>query len=1546
MKKIYLYISLLGLLFFANIPSAMSQVNVVASAGVPFAPYPTLNAAFAAINAGTHQGVIRIGISASVVEPGPAVLHSNGSGTALYQSVIIGPIVDGVSISGPTATGRGLIEFNGCDSVVVEGDNPNTGGVNRNLTIQNTAVNTITFTSCVRFANSAAVTTSNDVAVRNCILIGSATSRNAVGITSTAGSENTTFGVYAGGNGGATATTAPAALTSVTANTAPAGTTINNFSVTNCSVISCARGIVFLGANATVSTGVTVSNNTIGDQTALVGTPPFTSPANTVYTKGIYVGGTTAVTITGNSIRNILTYVGILMTGIELPNNIGAGAININNNTINGMCQNNSLAFPVKAILISNAGAPYTISGNTITNIQGILTGFAGATTTVGVEVNTTAASGTIELNNISQVYNRNPGTTAAYGINVLGGNNVTMRNNFISDINQNITGGFSFDPLYGVFGIRINAGTGHRMYYNSINLFGALLGTANSNLLTSCIAVAGTGQTGLDIRNNILANNLTGGTTSIAHVSIYLPSGGTSAMNLTLNNNTYYCGTDVARQGIGQAGLTAGTNFYLPGNFNPATTAPATNMRAYTSTLSVAGTNDNASFASNVVPPFISNTDLHINNGAINAVDVDAKATPIAGITTDIDANVRDAVTPDIGGDEFSAPNCSTATGGTITPASYTRCSGQTVTLTSTGATGGAGITYQWMVGATSGGPYVNVSGGSGATTTSYTSGALTAGTYYYVLQTTCSFGPLTGLSNEATVTVNANPSASASTNSPICVGDTILLNGTTDIGTSFTWSGPNGFSSTSQNDMVLLAPLAAAGTYSFTAIANGCSSLVATTNVIVGVAPTGATASVSNDTVCNGTPIDLNSSANPYSIILLTENFNSGAPTWTRFNSSTGGTPANAAWTDRPNGFVYAGGTAYSTNDASQFIQSNSDAQGSGSTTRTNIQSPVFSTSGYSNVNVNFYHFYRDIGDAGDSAIVEASLDGISWTVANAFTATTGTENNFTNSNVALPALFDNQPNVYVRFRYIGTWDWYWSIDNVTISSNSTNFTYNWTSAPAGFTSTSQNPTGVIPTTTTAYTVAITNIFGCSATAGDTVTVLSPAVSYTASPNDTICAGDNVTLSGTGAVSYSWTGGITDGVAFTPPSSGSYTVTGTDIGGCTNTASAFIQVNSLPVVTVSGDTTLCPGDTVTLTGTSGGTSQWYLNGSPIGGATSNTYMASLPGHYNMVKTNLNGCADSSVVGLDIISYPNPVVSYTVSPNDTVCAGTMLTLSGTGASSYGWTGGITDAVPFAASGSTTYTVTGTDVNGCTNTASAPIVVNTSPTVGYTVSPNDTICPGGSVTLSGTGAVSYSWTGGITNAVSFTPASSGTYTVTGTGANGCSSTASAPIVVGTNPTVNLGADIVQANPPAVLDAGAGFTSYLWSTSESTQTISVNTNGTYIVTVTNIFGCTDSDTIQVNFTSGISNPDGSTTTMMLYPNPNTGPFNVRIDNLETNNLVLDILDMTGRVVYNQYVGSVSGNTILPFDLTNLRVGTYVLRMTANGNSAQLRFIISN
>lgn len=200
---------------------------------------------------------------------------------------------------------------------------------------------------------------------------------------------------------------------------------------------------------------------------------------------------------------------------------------------------------------------------------------------------------------------------------------------------------------------------------------------------------------------------------------------------------------------------------------------------------------------------------------------------------------------------------------------------------------------------------------------------------------------------------------------------------------------------------------------------------------------------------------------------------------------------------------------------------------------------------------------------------------------------------------------------------------------------------------------------------------------------------------------------------------------------------------------------------------------------------------------------------------------------------------------------NDTtICAGSSITLDAGNSnpgSTYAWsTGASTQTITASTSG--TYVVTVTDGN-CTANDTIIITVATNPTV---LLGNDTaICNGNSITLdAGAGASSYSWNTGETTQT-ITVDTSGTYSVTITNAAGCSGFDSILVTVNANPTVDLGGDTTICEGESItLDAGAGADSYLWNTGDSTQTITVDTEGAYSVVVTNAAGCFATDTIEV------------------------------------------------------------------------------------------------
>lgn len=340
------------------------------------------------------------------------------------------------------------------------------------------------------------------------------------------------------------------------------------------------------------------------------------------------------------------------------------------------------------------------------------------------------------------------------------------------------------------------------------------------------------------------------------------------------------------------------------------------------------------------------------------------------------------------------------------------------------------------------------------------------------------------------------------------------------------------------------------------------------------------------------------------------------------------------------------------------------------------------------------------------------------------------------------------------------------------------------------------------VSPATTTTYTVTGA-AGGCTATASLTVTVNSALV-VGGGPNQTVCNGTQVTLNGTGATTYTWNNGVTNGVAFTPPlGSTVYTVTGTS-GSCTGTGSVTVTVNAVPTVGAGNDQAVCAGTQVTLNGTGATTYTWnngVANNVAFTPAATTTYT---------VTGTTNGCSATDQVTVTV----NPLPTVDAGTDQTVCDGTAVTLSGSGATTYAWDHGVVNGTPFTpAVGSQTYTVTGT-TNGCSGTDQVTVTVNPLPAVD--AGTDITGCIGNGVVLTATGADTYSWTNGVTNGVGFVPgAGTVTYTVTGT-TNGCSATDQVTVTISGTITVDAGDDLTVCAGESITLNATGATTYAWS----------------------------------------------------------------------------------------------------------------------------------
>jgi hypothetical protein len=348
---------------------------------------------------------------------------------------------------------------------------------------------------------------------------------------------------------------------------------------------------------------------------------------------------------------------------------------------------------------------------------------------------------------------------------------------------------------------------------------------------------------------------------------------------------------------------------------------------------------------------------------------------------------------------------------------------------------------------------------------------------------------------------------------------------------------------------------------------------------------------------------------------------------------------------------------------------------------------------------------------------------------------------------------------------------------------------FYYTWTATsnpPADYNNTiaSSYTTPVTPTVTTTYTLTVTDHNNCTGTAVTTVSVNPlPTITATASPSAAVCLGNSVTLTASGAISYTWSNGVSNGVAFMPTASATCIVTGTDGNGCSNSTSKAITVNSLPTVTANATATvICSGASVTLTG-GGASSYTWTSGVSDGVAFIPTTTAT----YTVTGTDGNGCTNTASKTITL----NPLPAITINATSTVvCAGMNVTLSGNGANTYTWTNGISNGVAFTPSSTQTYTVTGTDANSCSNSASQMVVVNPLPSVTANAT-HTVVCYGSPVVFTGGGASTYTWSSGVTDGVAYVVTSSQTFTVTGTDANSCSNTATIGVSALTPPTPDI-----------------------------------------------------------------------------------------------------------------------------------------------------------
>jgi PKD repeat protein len=506
------------------------------------------------------------------------------------------------------------------------------------------------------------------------------------------------------------------------------------------------------------------------------------------------------------------------------------------------------------------------------------------------------------------------------------------------------------------------------------------------------------------------------------------------------------------------------------------------------------------------------------------------------------------------------------------------------------------------------------------------------------------------------------------------------------------------------------------------------------------------------------------------------------------------------------------------------------------------------------------------------------------------------------------------------------------------ITFTDLSTNSPTSWAwTFPGGTpsTSTSQNPS-VTYTTAGTYTATLlsANSSGTSTAVSQTIAVLAKPV--VASTSTSVCAGSSATITASGASTYAWSSGATTAaLSAAPTTNTSYTVIGTAATGCTNSAVGTISVTALPTV-IATSTAVCIGSSATLTGSGASTYSWSS-----GAATSTISAAPTTNtSYTVTGTATSGCKNTAVGTITVNALPT--VSAT---SATICSGSTGTLIASGASTYAWNTGATGSnLVVSPTSNTSYTVTGTSVAGCNNSATGSIVVGTAPVI--TVN-SSTICAGSTATLSASGVNSYTWsTGANTSAITSNPTGTTVYTVSGN-LVGCATGASqtATVTVNTLPVVSLApisplcvnssAVMLMGSPSGGTYTGAGVSGSMFDPSMSG---SGTFNITYNYTDANNCSNSASQPASVSLCTGIAETFNASA-ISIYPNPAKDAIYVNLSTLSLDNTTVELYDAIGKLVVSQKVVDAI-STLLISDLAK---GIYSIRIIADSHQVVKRIV---